>query len=232
LLLTIPYLLVMFVVVYPWLHRYFRKDRDATKPAKDAWIWLGMIVSATVTEAIGIHAVFGAFLFGLLIPHDAPVAASLRSRMHDFAAILMVPLFFACTGLKTQFGLLANYQDWLICAAIIFVAIVGKVGGTALGARWANIDWRSSCLVGILMNTRGLMEVIVLNIGLEMGILSPALFAMFVLMALVTTMGTVPALQWMGQANAFETPTSVPPERAVDRMKLAGVSEWEHQHIK
>jgi Kef-type K+ transport system membrane component KefB len=150
-----------------------------------------------VTEAIGIHAIFGAFLVGAIIPHDSEIGRSFRRKIEDVVSILLLPTFFAITGARTQIGLLSHPYDWLICAVIITVATVGKFGGTLGAARLTGLDWRTSASLGVLMNTRGLMELIVLNIGLDMGVISPPLFAMMVIMALVTTMATTPLLCWI-----------------------------------
>ena len=146
-------------------------------------------------EAIGIHALFGAFLLGAVIPHDSAVARAFHDKLHDIVVILLLPAFFAHIGMRTQIGLVSSLSEWLICGAIIVAATLGKFGGTLLAARITGIDWRTSASLGILMNTRGLMELIVLNIGLDLGVISPTLFAMLVLMALVTTMMTTPILR-------------------------------------
>jgi Kef-type K+ transport system membrane component KefB len=160
-----------------------------------AWVLVGVLASALVTELIGIHAIFGAFLLGAVIPHDSEIAKSFRLKLEDIVSILLLPMFFAFTGTRTQIGLLNQPYDWMICSVIIAVATLGKFGGTLAAARVTGHDWSTSSALGILMNTRGLMELIVLNIGLEMGVISPALFAMMVLMALATTIATTPILK-------------------------------------
>jgi len=157
---------------------------------------VGVLMSALVTEGIGIHAVFGAFLFGAVIPHDSQLAVALRQRLQDLVTILFLPAFFAFTGMRTQIGLLSHASDWIICAAIIVVATAGKFGGTLLASRIAGLGWRRSAALGVLMNTRGLMELIVLNAGLDLGVISPKLFTMMVLMAIVTTVMTTPLLHF------------------------------------
>jgi Kef-type K+ transport system membrane component KefB len=151
-----------------------------------------LLLSAVTTELIGIHALFGAFAFGVVIPHASHLAEQLRARMESLVGVLLLPVFFAYTGLRTEIGLVDTVTDILICAAIIGVATLGKLGGTALGARFMGMPGRDALALGVLMNTRGLMELIVLNVGLDMGVLSPTLFAMLVLMALVTTFATAP----------------------------------------
>jgi Kef-type K+ transport system membrane component KefB len=154
-----------------------------------------VLVSSFTTEVIGIHALFGAFVAGLILPAGGGFRRKLIVRLEHFASVLLLPLFFAFIGLRTQVGLLRDPQDWWICGAIILVATIGKLGGTAILARAVNFSWSESLQLGTLMNTRGLMELIVLNIGYEMGILSLRIFAMLVLMAILTTMLTGPLVR-------------------------------------
>jgi Kef-type K+ transport system membrane component KefB len=166
----------------------------ALPPAAVAGVFVALLLSALATEAIGIHAIFGAFLLGAVIPHDSAVARTFSTQLRPMVATLLLPAFFAFTGMRTRIDLLSGGEAWLVCGLIVLVAIAGKFGGTAIAARLAGLDWRSSSALGALMNTRGLMELIVLNVGLDLGVISPALFAMMVLMAIVTTMLTSPAV--------------------------------------
>jgi Kef-type K+ transport system membrane component KefB len=159
-----------------------------------ALVLIAVLLSAVATEFIGIHAIFGAFLLGAIIPHHSRVSAYVTERISDIVRVLFLPAFFAFTGLRTEIGLMQTGADWLWCAVIIVAATAGKWGGTAFAARLAGLSWRESSALGILMNTRGLVELIVLNIGLELGVISPRLFTMLVIMALATTMMTGPAL--------------------------------------
>lgn len=164
---------------------------------------LCIVVAASLcTEAIGIHALFGAFLAGAVMPDRNGFRHKLNVRVENFSSVLLLPLFFAYIGLRTQFGLLEGGGDWLLCLLIIVVATVGKLGGSALAARFTGMNWRESLQLGSLMNTRGLMELIALNIGYDLGILSPRIFTMLVLMALVTTLLTGPLLAFFGGRNA------------------------------
>jgi Kef-type K+ transport system membrane component KefB len=149
---------------------------------------------AFITDVIGIHAIFGSFLAGVAMPSHGELRNSLRVRLEQFSSVFLLPLFFAFTGLRTQIGLLQEPAGWLICLALIAVATVGKLGGSMLAARTTGIDWVDSFALGALMNTRGLVELIALNIGYDLGILSPPIFTMLVLMALVTTGMTGPLL--------------------------------------
>ncbi len=153
-----------------------------------------VLLSAVATEFIGIHAIFGAFLIGAIIPRDSAIATHVNERIEDIVRVMFLPAFFAFTGLRTEIGLMQTAGDWLLCAVIIVVATAGKFGGTVLASRIAGLDWRNSAALGTLMNTRGLVELIVLNIGLDLGMITPRLFTMLVIMALVTTLMTSPML--------------------------------------
>jgi Kef-type K+ transport system membrane component KefB len=159
-----------------------------------ALVLLVALAAAGLTQWLGIHALFGAFLSGAVMPKDRSFTRALLARVEDLVVVLFLPLFFAFTGLRTRVALLSDGSMWAACAAIILVAIAGKLGGSALAARSCSLPWREAATVGILMNTRGLMELVILNIGLEIGVVSPALFAMMVLMALTTTFMTTPLL--------------------------------------
>jgi Kef-type K+ transport system membrane component KefB len=140
----------------------------------------------------------------VIIPSESKLATSFLAKLKEPVTVLLLPAFFAYTGMRTEIGLLGSMNEWLICGAIILVATLGKFGGTFAAARFAGESWREASVLGILMNTRGLMELIVLNIGLDMGVISPKLFAMMVLMALVTTMMTSPILQCLMPSFASE----------------------------
>jgi Kef-type K+ transport system membrane component KefB len=159
-----------------------------------ALVLVAVLLSAVATEFIGIHAIFGAFLLGAIIPHESLIARHVTERLEDIVRVMFLPAFFAFTGLRTEIGLVQTAEDWLLCGAIIVVATAGKFGGTVLASKAVGLDWRDSAALGILMNTRGLVELIVLNIGLDLGVISPRLFTMLVIMALVTTLMTSPIL--------------------------------------
>jgi K+:H+ antiporter len=174
--------------------------------------------SACFTEMIGIHALFGAFLAGVTIPSHS-FRSFLTERLEAFSAVSLLPLFFAFTGLRTQLNLLDNWWSWLVCVGVIAVAIVGKLGGSTLAARWSGMGWQDSFSLGALMNTRGLVELIVLNIGYDLGVLSTPIFAILVLMALVTTAMTGPFLSIIGawQLKAPLTAQGIGPTRESSR---------------
>ena len=201
-MLTVGFIGFMFLVVRPVVVRLVSRsgDRPPTREAI-ALALVCLLLSALTTERIGVHAIFGAFLFGTIIPHDSGLARALISRLEDLVTTLLLPAFFAFTGMRTQIGLVSGASEWLICGLITLVATAGKFGGTLVAARVTGMDWRGATSLGILMNTRGLMELIVLNIGLDLEVISPTLFTMMVLMALVTTIATTPALQLLGPGS-------------------------------
>lgn len=143
---------------------------------------MALLASALITERIGIHAIFGAFLLGAVIPHNSLLAQDLTMKLEDLVVVLLLPAFFAFTGMRTQIGLVSGVEAWLFCGAIIVVASIGKFGGSMVAARLAGLSLRDSASLGILMNTRGLMELVVLNLGLDLRVISPTLFAMMVIM--------------------------------------------------
>jgi Kef-type K+ transport system membrane component KefB len=198
----------MFVLVRPVLERFcnFLESKPLPGYAIPV-IFVAILFSAGVTQIIGIHAVFGAFLLGVLIPHDSRLSREFSDKLTDIVTLVFLPAFFAVAGLSTRMDLIAGREYKLICLAIIVVAIAGKFGGTYLAARFTGRDRRTSAALGALMNTRGLMELIVLNIGLSMGVISPALYAMLVLMALVTTVITAPAVSLLIPKKPAKTRT-------------------------
>ncbi|MBW4682003.1 MAG: cation:proton antiporter [Microcoleus vaginatus WJT46-NPBG5] len=161
-----------------------------------AGIYMAVVASALITELIGIHLIFGAFLVGAVMPKNQSLTRELANKTEDFVLIFLLPIFFAYSGLRTEIGLLNKPELWLLCAAVLGVAISGKYVGTYVAARVCGIENREASALGWLMNTRGLTELIVLNIGLSLGVISPLLFTMLVIMALVTTFMTSPLLEW------------------------------------
>ncbi|MEH2361007.1 cation:proton antiporter [Nostoc sp.] len=161
-----------------------------------AGIYMAVVASALITELIGIHLIFGAFLLGAAMPKNEDLVRELAVKTEDFVLIFLLPIFFAYSGLRTEIGLLNRPELWLLCALILGVAIAGKYVGTYVAARVSGINKREASALGWLMNTRGLTELIVLNIGLELGVISPLIFTMLVIMALVTTFMTSPLLEW------------------------------------
>jgi len=194
--MALGFIALMIFVVRPTMVRLslVYGNRGRLTQGVMAAVFVALLFSASATELIGIHAVFGAFALGAVIPHDSGMARELTDRLEDIVIVLLLPAFFAYTGLRTQIGLVNGYEQWMMCALIVVVASAGKFGGSVVAARITGLNWRDSSALGVLMNTRGLMELIVLNIGLEMNVISPTLFAMLVIMALVTTFSTTPIL--------------------------------------
>ena len=173
-----------------------------------AFVIFVALAGAWITEWLGVHALFGAFVVGVAMPKHPPLMRALFDRLEELLVVLLVPLFFAFTGLRTRFGLISGAEMWLTCGAIVLVAIAGKLGGSAIAARATGLTWREASAIGVLMNTRGLVELVFLNVGFELGVMTPALFAMMVLMALTTTFMTTPLL-----ALVWPTPSGAAPEK-------------------
>ena len=182
-----------------------------------AGIYMGVVASALITELIGIHLIFGAFLLGAAMPKNPGLVRELAQKTEDFVLIFLLPIFFAFSGLRTQIGLLNKPELWLLCLAVIGVAIVGKYVGTYIAARVCGINNREASALGWLMNTRGLTELIVLNIGLSLGVISPLLFTMLVIMALVTTFMTSPLLEWTYPKNLIRL-DQLEPEKDIEKV--------------
>ncbi|HKD69786.1 MAG TPA: cation:proton antiporter [Candidatus Binataceae bacterium] len=159
-------------------------------------IFVSLLVSALAAQLIGLHALLGAFALGAVMPHDSGMARELTDRLEDLVVVLLLPAFFVMVGLRTEIGLLGPSQ-WLLCAAIIAVASASKFGASALAARLGGCGWRDASVLGVLMNTRGLIELIVLNIGLELKIIGPSMFTILVLMTVAATFSTTPLIDWL-----------------------------------
>src|SRR5215216_6609983 len=193
--LTLVFAAAMLFVVRPQLARVIKEPDSQLHRRRLIPIILAFVLAcALLTEMIGIHALFGAFVAGVVMPPAAEFRIFLKDKLEAFGSHALLPLFFAFTGLRTQVGLLNGWHDWLLCGLIILVAIAGKLGASMLMSRWTGMGWTQSFSIGVLMNTRGLVELVVLNIGYDLGILSGRIFAMMVLMALVTTFMTGPLL--------------------------------------
>ena len=194
--LAVLYVLVMLKVVRPFLSRIGEISANKTHLNKQivAIFFILLLFSALATESIGIHALFGAFMAGAIMPESSTFRDIFINKVEDIALILLLPLFFVFTGLRTEIGLLNEGHLWLVTGLIIAVAVIGKFLGSALAAKFVGQSWKDSLIIGALMNTRGLMELIVLNIGYDLGILSKEIFTMLVLMALLTTFMTGPTL--------------------------------------
>jgi Kef-type K+ transport system membrane component KefB len=193
------YLFVMIGVVRPIAARFLRP-----REARDLSIELLAVMvafafaSAGVTDSLGLHPLFGAFLAGICFPRLDSLRGEIRGRLEMLVSVLLLPLFFALTGMRTRLELLNKPAMWFWAAVVLFAATLGKIGGATVTARFTGQPWRDSLALGALLNTRGLVELIVLNIGYSVGVFSPTLFTMLVVMALITTMCTTPLLNLLG----------------------------------
>ena len=196
LLLVILFIAIMFLIVRPLLNKYQGLLINSSRADVFAitLIISLLLISAITTDVLGVHAVFGAFIAGLIMPAEIKVNSPVKLKLEDFTTVLLLPIFFALTGLKTQFGLLNSLFLWELFGLILLVAIAGKLIGVILATRLNKIGWRDSLVLGVLMNTRGLMELIALNIGYDLGVISGPVFTLLVLMALITTFMTGPLL--------------------------------------
>jgi Kef-type K+ transport system membrane component KefB len=197
------YVAAMLLAVRPALGRFvrWRGPRCRGSAGNLAVVVLVMAGSAVATSLLGVHALFGAFFAGLMMPGDSGVERVFVERVEPLTMALLLPLFFAFTGLRTSVQLIEGAALWRDAALVVMVAVVGKCGGSALAARVTGMSWRDATAVGVLLNTRGLIELVVLGIGLDLGILSPVIFSMLVLMALVTTFMTSPLIAWLLPAH-------------------------------
>ena len=196
-MLSAVYVGAMFFLVKPFLHRlqlvYERQGRLTQTVV--AVIFLMVLASAATTEWIGIHAMFGAFLIGFIMPKGTEFVRHLGEKLEDFTVVLLLPIFFAYAGLRTKLGLLSEPALWGQAVLVISVACLGKFGGSAVAARLTGMPWREASALGILMNTRGLVELVILTVGLQLGVISETVFTIMVMMALFTTFITTPLLQ-------------------------------------
>jgi Kef-type K+ transport system membrane component KefB len=222
--LAAGYLVAMVVLVRPLLGRLGAVVDRAGRLSQNvvAVVFLMVLGSALLTDWIGVHPIFGAFVVGALLPKDVGFTRELVEKIEDFAVVFLLPVYFAYTGLRTRLGLLDSPGMWLECALLIAVATVGKLGGSMLAARASGLGWREAGALGVLMNTRGLMELVILNIGLDLGVISPTIFTMMVLMAIVTTLATTPALALLYPPERFRAELAAAP--GVARAVLVAVA--------
>lgn len=194
--MAVLYVFLMLKFIRPFLKRIgdLHASRENLSRPVVSIFFLVLILSAWTTEVIGIHALFGAFMAGMIMPDNQRFKQIFTEKVEDVALVLLLPLFFIYTGLRTEIGLLDDPSMWLICLLIIFIAVFGKLVGSAIAARFIGQSWKDSLYIGALMNTRGLVELVALNIGYDLGVISPVIFAMLVIMALSTTFMTAPAL--------------------------------------
>jgi K+:H+ antiporter len=184
--LSVAFLAVMLAVVRPLLRRL---------PAVPVWATVALALGAAwTTEQIGIHAIFGAFMAGAVMPREREIERDVRDKLETATLTLLLPVFFVVVGLATRIDMLDSGYLWAITALVVATAIAGKLGGSMVAARVTGESWRDAAAIGVLMNTRGLTELVILSVGLELGVISTAVFTIMVLMALVTTLMATPML--------------------------------------
>jgi len=209
---VVVFVAAMLFVVRPLLRRLgtnFEKRKELTHDVV-AIILMLVLGAGWVTESLGIHALFGAFLAGVVMPRHEELTRTLLQTFEGLIVVLLLPLYFAFTGLRSSFLLINSGTMWLYCGAVVFLAVAGKLGGSMLSARLNGMTLRESAAVGILMNTRGLFELVVLNIGLDLGILSRELFSIMVFMAVFTTIMTTPLLNLVYRGRTASVAVGVP----------------------
>ena len=209
-LLTLTYIIVMFAIVRPFLKKIGEaySNKEVINKTFVGFIFLILVISSAITEVLGIHALFGAFMAGVIMPSNFGFRKVMMEKVEDVSLVFFLPLFFAFTGLRTEIGLINTPELLIICLLLIMVAFLGKFGGCSIAARLVGESWKDSLTVGTLMTTRGLMELVALNIGYELGILPPSIFVILIIMALVTTFTTTPMLnllEWIYRKREQKT---------------------------
>jgi Kef-type K+ transport system membrane component KefB len=197
---TALFVAVMFAAVRPLLARVLSPRPDGRPLSSDrlALVLAALFASALATEAIGVHALFGAFVAGIAMPAQAAFRSAVHDRLEGVGSVLLLPLFFAVTGLRTDLAAIGDWGSLGMCLSLVLLATAGKLGGTLVAARLTGLAWREAFVLGALMNTRGLMELVALGVGYELGVLSPAIYSALVTMAIVTTMMTGPMVDRAG----------------------------------
>jgi Kef-type K+ transport system membrane component KefB len=218
----IAFALIMIYVVRRLLQRFetIYRQRGAVSENVMALMLLLVLTSALCTEWLGLHLLFGAFLMGAIMPKEPKFVRYVLDRFETITVTLLLPLFFAFTGLRTNIGLVKGQEMWIYCALIILVATTGKLGGSMLASWIAGMPMREAAGLGTLMNTRGLMELVILNIGLDIKVISPALFSMMVIMALFTTFMTSPVLELICPEKLIRATSSVPKQVPMPQLDL------------
>jgi Kef-type K+ transport system membrane component KefB/nucleotide-binding universal stress UspA family protein len=232
-LLALGFVGLMIFVVRPLIARVasVKPDRGRIGATVMSGLLVALFLSAWATEAIGIHAIFGAFMFGAVLPRSHSIASQITERLEDVTVLFLLPVFFAVVGLSTQIGLVSGSELWLLTGLIVAIAIVGKIGGSVIAGLAAGETFRSSTVLGVLMNARGITEIVILTIGRSPGVISPALFTMMVLMALITTFMTTPLLTLLYPRDMIDSDLTGDATREMmalvtrDRRVMVGVTD-------
>ena len=206
-LIVVAFGIFLWFIIRPFF-KYLVRRSNSDSGASQLNVFLVltcMAMSSWFTQAVGVHSIFGAFMIGLMVPHEKGFAIAMTEKIEDLVSILFLPLYFAYSGLNTQLGELSDGKTWLFAFLVFACACGGKIIGCTMAARFAKLEWRESFAIGILMNTKGLVEIIVLNLGLKAGIITPKVFAIFLVMALSTTFMTVPLVSWVYPTSKYKT---------------------------
>jgi Kef-type K+ transport system membrane component KefB len=208
--LTVAFALGMWFVVRPLLVRYFayslRANRGRLSATALAVLLVSVLLASIATNLIGIFAVFGAFLLGAVLSDQHELQRAAHTKLHDVVTSFFVPVFFTYTGLRTDITAIPSAAMWLICGAVVVAAVVGKLAGCGLAARLGGFTWKESGIVGAMMNARGLMALVAINLGFELGVVPRSLFCILVIMALATTILTTPLLLVLRWGTEIEEP--------------------------
>jgi Kef-type K+ transport system membrane component KefB/nucleotide-binding universal stress UspA family protein len=206
-LLALAFVGFMIFVIRPLLDRIasVKPDRGRIGATVMSGLLVALFLSAWATEAIGIHAIFGAFMFGAVLPRSHSISAQVTERLEDVTVLFLLPVFFAVVGLSTRLGLVSGSELWWLTGLIVAIAIIGKLGGSIIAGLAAGESLRTSTVIGVLMNARGITMVVILTIGQSLGVVSPALFTIMVLMALITTIMTTPLLTLLYPRDLIDT---------------------------
>jgi len=192
-------------ILHRWADRALRRGGGELGITDVAVLLAAVLVASIATSLIGIFAIFGAFLLGAILSSHAEFREAVSRRLRDFVTAFFLPIFFTYTGLRTNVETLHTALLWLLCGLVLSAAIVGKLAGCGLAARLTGFSPREAACVGVMMNTRGLMELVVINLGYELRVIPPSVFCMLVLMALITTVMTTPLLLRLMRGTELET---------------------------
>lgn len=206
---TVVFGLLMVRVVRPvlkrWIAHELRKTRGALSLSGLAILLILLFLAAIATNIIGIFSIFGAFFLGAILFDEAEFRHAVQARVRDFVTVFFLPIFFTYTGLRTEIGTMTGWPLWVMCGLVLLAAVVGKFGGCTLAARFNGLPWREASMIGVMMNTRALMELIVINLGYDLRVIPKSVFFMLVLMAVVTTYLTTPVLRRLAHSSELES---------------------------
>jgi Kef-type K+ transport system membrane component KefB len=212
---VVVYALAMIFVIRPllvkWTQRVMRNSGGVLSAGALAQLMMLFLASAAITSAIGIFSVLGAFVMGALLHDQKDFCAAVNNRMRDFVAVFFLPVFFTLTGLRTDISSMSGRSAWIVGIVVILVACLGKFGGCFIAGKLSGLTWREAFSIGAMMNTRGLMELIVLNVAYDLGIIPKPVFFIFVIMAVVTTYMTAPVLRYLIRGTEMQADFEISP---------------------